>query len=40
MREDKRAYKGLGCLSGEKVSYGTYMPDLTHVAYVLRHAEI
>ena len=30
---------------GEKVSYGTYMPDLyvcgfTRVAYVLRHAEI
>ena len=48
MREDKRAYKaykGLGCLSGEKVSYGTYMPDLyvcgfTRAAYVLRHAEI
>ena len=45
MREDKKAYKGLGCLSGEKVLYGTYMPDLyvcgfTCVAYVLRHAEI
>ncbi len=35
----------MGCLSGEKVSYGTYMPDLyvcgfTRVAYVLTHAEI
>ena len=35
----------MGCLSGEKVSYGTDMPDLyvcgfTCVAYVLRHAEI
>ena len=45
MRENKRAHKGLGCLSGEKVSYGTYMPDLyvcgfTRVASVLRHAEI
>ena len=35
----------MGCLSGEKVLYGTYMPDLhvsgfTRVAYVLRHADI
>ena len=35
----------MGCLSGEKVSYGTYVPDLylcgfTRVAYVSRHAEI
>ena len=35
----------LGCLSGEKMLYGTYMPDLyvcsfIYVAYVLRHAEI
>ena len=33
----------MGCLSGEKVSYGTYVPDLylcgfTRVAYVSRHA--
>ena len=27
-QENKTAYKGLGCLSGEQVSYGTYMPDL------------
>ena len=35
----------MGCLSGEKVLHGTYMPDLyvygfTRVAYVLRHAEV
>ena len=33
----------MGCLSGEKVSYGTYMPDLyvcgfTRVAYVFSRA--
>ena len=35
----------MGCLIGEKVSYGADMPDLyvcgfTRVAYVLGHAEI
>ena len=45
VREDKRAYKRLGCLSGDKVSHGTYMPDLyvcgfARVAYVLRHSGV
>ena len=41
----QESIQSLGCLSGEKVSSGTYMPDLyvcgfAHVAHVLRHAEI
>ena len=45
MKENKRANKGLSCLSDEKSPYGTDVPDLhvcsfASVVYVLWHAEI
>ena len=44
-KRGQESVQGLGCLNGDKVSCGPYMPDLyvcgfARVAHVLRHAEI